>query len=273
MNTNYESEQISEIEKWQQKEPDVISKFADTILSPVTWAVSKVVPEKAIMGALEAGNAAGEFLARFQSIRGSAGISDYSEMLGMDLEECDKIAQREQNWAMGIAAVEGGITGAVGLPGLAVDIPAIIAFAMRSIHLMGLCYGFELKTEEDRDMVISILSASGATSLKEKVASMAALRSIQLTLARETFKAMAEKAAQNAFSQQAVILAARQLAKQLQINLTKRKMGQAIPFIGAGIGASVNAWYISDVCWAARRTFQERWLRQNGRWTDKGGQD
>jgi len=169
---------------------------------------------------------------------------------------------------LGLAGAEGAGTGVLGLPGIAIDAPAIVSFALRSIHLMGLCYGYEMKTREDRDLIFAIMAASGANSLKEKLAALTTLRAFQVTIQRETLKAMAEKAAQNAFSQQAVILAAKRLAKQLGVNLTKRKMAQAIPIVGMFIGATVNAWYISDVCWAARRTFQEKWLRDNGHWIE-----
>ena len=53
------------------------------------------------------------------------------------------------------------------------------------------------------------------------------------------------------------------MAKQIGINITKRKALQAIPVIGALVGGSVNGWYIKDVGWAARRAFQERWLIDN----------
>ena len=53
------------------------------------------------------------------------------------------------------------------------------------------------------------------------------------------------------------------LAKQLGVNLTKRKALHAIPAIGALVGASVNGWYIKEVGWTARRAFQERWLLEN----------
>jgi hypothetical protein len=49
----------------------------------------------------------------------------------------------------------------------------------------------------------------------------------------------------------------------LGINITKRKALQAIPVIGAGVGASLNGWYIKEVGWAARRAFQERWFIDN----------
>jgi hypothetical protein len=57
------------------------------------------------------------------------------------------------------------------------------------------------------------------------------------------------------------------LQKQLGINITKRKALAAIPVIGAAIGGTVNYWYLNDVCWAARRSFQERWLKEQNAWT------
>lgn len=56
----------------------------------------------------------------------------------------------------------------------------------------------------------------------------------------------------------------KKLAKQLGINLTKRKAMQLIPVVGAGIGAAVNASYMRDVIWSARRTYQKRWIADNG---------
>ena len=58
---------------------------------------------------------------------------------------------------------------------------------------------------------------------------------------------------------------ARNLAKQLGINITKRKAAQAIPIIGAGVGAAMNLAFINDVSWAARRAFQEKWLIDNNK--------
>jgi uncharacterized protein (DUF697 family) len=260
----YELRQISEIEQWMNRSPGVISQFADSALSPISKLLSLFVPEKAILGALRFGNAAGESLARFQNIKQRAGIENYAELFNKELEFCDDLAQFEQNWVIGVAAAEGAAAGALGIPGLIIDIPAVIAQAMRAIHLMGRCYGFELESAEDRELAVGILSASGANSMKEKVAAILYLRTIQTTLARNTFKKMALQVSESAFSQQAVILGAKALAKQLGVNLTKRKMAQSIPFLGAGIATTINAWYLFDVCWAARRTFQERWMRQKG---------
>jgi hypothetical protein len=50
------------------------------------------------------------------------------------------------------------------------------------------------------------------------------------------------------------------LARQLGVNLTKRKMLQAVPFVGAAVAATANWTFMDDVAWAARRSYQERWF-------------
>jgi phosphohistidine swiveling domain-containing protein len=264
MPTDYESQQISEIELWMNHPPDILSRVADGVLAPGTGLVARVVPEGAILAALDLGNAAGQTLSRYQSIKKHAGVSHYSELLRSTLEECDRLAATERHWAMGLAAAEGALTGAAGIHGLPLDIPAVVAMAMRAIHTTGLCYGFELKSDGDRQLAVAILSASGANNMKEKVAALAYLKNLNARFAKEAFERMAAEANESAFSQQAVMLTAKALAEQLGMNFARRKLAQAVPFLGAGIGATVNAWYLHDVCHAARRTFQERWLRANG---------
>jgi hypothetical protein len=173
------------------------------------------------------------------------------------------MADSVQNWAIGVAVVEGAATGAGGILTAPIDIPAIIVIATRTIHKVGLCYGYECKSKEDMQYVLGILAASGANTMEEKLAALAALRAIQVTVAKQTWKLMAEKAAQSQAGKETLIIGIRNLAKQLGINLTKRKVLSAIPVIGAVIGGSVNGWYIRDVGWAARRAFQERWLVDN----------
>jgi hypothetical protein len=45
--------------------------------------------------------------------------------------------------------------------------------------------------------------------------------------------------------------------------MVKRKAAQAIPVVGAGVGAAMNLAFINDVAWAARREFPKRWLYDN----------
>ena len=136
---------------------------------------------------------------------------------------------------------------------------------MRTIHKIGACYGYECQDERDRDFIQGILAVSGANSMEEKLAGLATLQSLRMILVRQTWKGMVEKAAQSQLSKEAVLVGLRNLAKQLGINITKRRALAAIPVIGAAIGDSVNGWYVREVGWAARRAFQQRWLLENGK--------
>lgn len=233
-------------------------------MAPVTRVVQKVIPQAAIRGAIDAANSAGKWLSDTGDIKRDGIVSKIRNLRNKDLELSDNLANNVHNWAIGMAAAEGAATGFFGILTIAADIPAIITLALRTIHKTGLCYGYESIDENDNQFILGILAASGANSVAEKVAALTTLRSIEeVTVAKQTWKAMAEKAAEQQISKEGAIMAIKNLAKQIGINITKRKALQAIPAIGSLVGGSVNGWYIKDVGWAARRAFQERWLIDN----------
>jgi hypothetical protein len=177
----------------------------------------------------------------------------------------DQLANEIHNWAIGIASAEGVSSGMWGIYGLALDIPFIITFALRTIHKIGLCYGYRNKDEKGKCFVLALLSVAGANTVSEKTEAVKLLRAIDVMIAKQTMKAVVEKAVQQQVGKEAVLLSMKNLGRQLGINITERKVLQAIPAIGAAVGGSVNAWFINDVAWAARRAFQERWLIENDR--------
>jgi hypothetical protein len=177
------------------------------------------------------------------------------------LKKCDNGANQVINFHIGIAAGEGALAGFGGILTLPFDIPAVITLALRMIRQVGVEYGYADDTEDERKFIFSIFSAAGANTQAEKAAALAAAAYLMNILSKQTFKAMAAKAAANALSAEAAVIAIRSLAKQLGINLTKRKSLAAIPMIGAFVGASANGWFIREIGVAAQRLYQERWLR------------
>lgn len=260
---NYEQQQYQEIVEWKNQTPSVVSKTVGLVFKPITWVVSKVIPPKAIEGVLVACNGMAELITDSNDIIRDAKVSEISDLKTKDLHLSDQLANNIHNWAIGVAAVEGVATGATGIYGLIADVPALITMSFRVVHKIGLCYGFECKTEDDKQFVMGILSAASANTLSEKVASVAVLQKMNVMIAKTTWKKLAEKAATNKYGIEAAIITIKSVAKQLGINITKRKAAQAIPVIGAGVGAAINTAFINDVAWAARRSFQERWLMIN----------
>ncbi len=263
--SRYEKEQVKEIGKWKDEEPGVLSQAFGIIIEPLAWFINKIIPEKAIRGALDFSNYLAKWMADTKDVLRDADVCDVEGLKSVELKTCDQISDEVHNWAIGIGVAEGTATGVFGLPGMAADIPAIITLALRTIHKIGICYGYETRTKEDHDFILAILSAAGANTVEEKIAAISFLRSVEVTITKQTWKKIAEKAVERQMSKEGAIITLKNLAKQLGVNLTKRKALAAIPVIGAAIGGSVNGWFIKEVGWAARRSFQERWLIDNNK--------
>ena len=184
-----------------------------------------------------------------------ANVNSLEDLYSLPIERTDVIAKNVHDWAIASAAAEGGATGLFGIFGIPADIPAIITLALRTIHKVGLCYGYEMETEQDFQFTYAILSSSSANSMEEKIAALATLRSFQMVLIRQTWQKMAQTAAQRTVSKEGALISLRTLAKQLGINITKRRALAAIPIIGAVVGASVNAWYMKDVGVGSEKSF------------------
>ncbi|WP_303839809.1 EcsC family protein [Selenomonas ruminantium] len=263
--SDYENSQIKAIVEWKNREPSVVSQGLGTLAAPLAWLVKKVIPESAMRAVLNGANSAGEFLADEGDIRKEAGVVSLEELRYKNLKLSDELANSVHNWAIGIAAGEGAAAGAGGVLGMAADIPAILTLALRTIHKIALCYGYKTNGEEEKIFVLKVLSLAGSNSMAEKNEALMTLKMLQVTIQRNTWKAIEKKSAEQLCKESAVA-AIRSLCKQLGINFTKRKAMQAIPVIGAGVGAAVNADFLRDVGWAARRSYQQRWLVDNEKW-------
>ena len=191
------------------------------------------------------GKCRGYLQGRGVSLRGQAD----SALPGQQIPRSFRHPVGSRKWAIGFAGSEGFATGLGGTATMVADVGAVIVLAFRTIHKIAMCYGYEVKSAEDKEFVLNILSVSGANDMKEKKEALLALKSdfLQKKIIEEVLMSNLVK----------------KVAKQLGINLTKRKLMQIMPIIGAGIGAAVNASYINDIAWTARRSYQLKWLADN----------
>jgi len=266
--SHYEEEQLKLIDAWKREEPGVVSQSFGLVSQPLAWLVKKVVPEAAIRGVLDGANSMAQWMTDVSDVLRDANVHSIKDLRTKDLELSDRLADEVHNWAIGLATVEGAAAGVFGLPGMAVDIPALITLALRTIHKIGVCYGYESESDNDVKYVLGIFAAAGANTVEEKLAALTTLRTVEVILIKSTWKKISEEAAKQQLSREAAIFGAKNVAKQLGVNITKRKALASIPFIGAAIGGSVNGWYVKEIGWAARRCFQERWLMENQKVVD-----
>lgn len=263
--TDYDKEQIALIKKWEQKEPGVIDMALGVVMDPIAKIFNKIVPNKVIENALTGANAVAQFLTDADDVKRDGKVNQIKELREKDLQLCDSLANTVHNWAVGIALIEGGAVGVGGIAGLAADVPAIIILALRTIHKIGLCYGYEVNAsneEAEKAYALSILAAANANSMQEKAGALIALQKLNVMVQKNALKKITEMAAaKNPLAKG--FLGVKEVAKMLNINLTKRKTAQIVPILGAGIGAAMNSTFINDIAWAARRSFQKRHLADN----------
>ena len=249
MYDEYIEKQLVEISKWEQQKPSVVNTGMNKIFSPMSKFTRKVIPEVVVEKAIYHAHDISQKLASKNDILKNAGVNTIEELRHKDLALSDKLASSVHKWAIGFAGSEGFATGLGGTATMVADVGAVIVLAFRTIHKIAMCYGYEVKSAEDKEFVLNILSVSGANDMKEKKEALLALKSdfLQKKIIEEVLMSNLVK----------------KVAKQLGINLTKRKLMQIMPIIGAGIGAAVNASYINDIAWTARRSYQLKWLADN----------
>ena len=81
-----------------------------------------------------------------------AGVRDLEE-LTQDVDRSKRLSQAlvEQNkW---LASLQGALTGATGVLGSTIDIPASLLMSLRIIYQVGRSYGFDLSKESDQEIV------------------------------------------------------------------------------------------------------------------------
>ncbi|MGO1157590.1 EcsC family protein [Acinetobacter lwoffii] len=115
------------------------------------------------------------------AILNEAGAKDLEE-LTQDVDRSKRISQAlgEQNkW---IATVQGAVSGASGVLGTAIDIPASLLMALRTIYQVGRSYGFDLSKEDDQEIVQHIFRQIDLSLIAEKQTLLLGLKALSNTL-------------------------------------------------------------------------------------------
>ncbi|NWK81508.1 EcsC family protein [Acinetobacter sp. SwsAc4] len=116
-----------------------------------------------------------------EKILEEAGVKDITE-LTQDTGRSQRLSQAliEQNKLL--AAAQGIITGATGVWGAAVDIPASIVLALRTIYQTGRSHGFDLADEADQEVVAFIFKEIDLGIIAEKQTLLIALKALKSML-------------------------------------------------------------------------------------------
>lgn len=265
--TEYEKNVLKEVSIWKQpKEKNFLQRGMSVVTAPLNKAAELVIDSpylgevltKSISGLTTICNESAQTTVRFQAIYSD--ISSKSELTVKELSDIEKVNLPILDKAssgllpkyVAIAATEGGGTGALGLPGMVIDIPSLILINFRAIGEYATYYGFDIELQEEKIYILNILSLASAPTDQAKHVAMAQLAKIATQVAKkQTWKELEQLFFVNMI---------KKMAEALGIRLTKAKLAQTVPILGAFVGAGFNAYYTEKVCNAAYFLYRERFL-------------
>jgi hypothetical protein len=241
----YENEQVEKIAAWKSEPPNPIAELWNLVVLQAAKVATKFVPEKVVRSAVELSYNGAEKLAGRASIARQAGVQDIAELRQKPLNECDRLASEVARAAMALAAVEGAVTGVGGAVTTLIDVPLLFGSALRTIVRTGYCYGYPSDAARDRYFNLGVLIIATAGSLATRLERLKQLRDLEEILLEETQVDL--------------------IRSELLSFLFQLEVFEEVPGIGIISGAVLNLSFMHRVEVTARRVFQERWLKDNGK--------
>ncbi len=261
----YEQSAHREIDLFKNPPRSWFGDAWETINKPLEWAGDVafdnpvgVVVAKAISGIVSTINDGASWSVRTDAIYeefradGHVGVQCAADLQRLDLRDVDKTVGYLAAKYKVMAGAEGAGAGMLGLPGIAIDIPALVSLALRAVNEYATYYGFDVSLQHEQVFAMSILGAASSPTVAAKQVAMAELTKLSVLIAQR--KTWAEL--QRLVSVQVI----KKIAQALGIRLTKAKLAQIVPLVGAGVGAGFNAWYVASVAETAYHLYRERFL-------------
>jgi hypothetical protein len=245
--SDYERRTVEAIAQWKGEVPGAVSRTLGVILQPLGRLGERLVPESALRktlgtldGALDAGKQVEKFLKE-------AGARSVEELRSGPLERCDSLARRGGVRAERLALGMGAVAGAGGLPTEVAGIPILLTAAVRSIHRIGLCYGYRLDGSSDRQYLLGVLELSA----------------VEEPARREVIRQHLERMAHGEIED----------ASSIELGDVEREMAgdlalEVVPAVGDVAAIILDYSMMKRVDRTARMVFRERWLRDAGRIED-----
>ena len=243
--TQYESAQVGEIAAWKSEHPNPFAELFRRAAQPVADLVEYVLPDRFALAALEAGYRGAMRSSRPADILNKVGVDTVASIRNLSLETCDGLARGVGSASQGLAALEGVATGAGGIFTTLLDVPIMYTLCVRTIIRTGYCYGYNLDTPADKTWVLGAVAVALSSTNEKRVDRLIRLREMEDLLLEE-------------LQEQIVIEELASLLVQIEILAD-------IPAFGAVSGGLLNLSIARRIDEAARRLFQERWLRDRGK--------
>lgn len=136
---------------------------------------------------------------------------------------------------------------------MAADAAAVLVAASRAVAHTAAYYGYDLKDPDERLFALAVLSMGTAAGAGKAAAYIEINKLVQMLTRGATWKQLRGSV---------VTTVIEKVFTRLGYRITQRKLGQAVPIVGAIVGAGMNASLLSSVAEDADYIHRERFLRE-----------
>ena len=194
-------------------------------------------------------------------IERTAGVDDISHLREGPLERCDRLVKHVEIISREVITTESLLAGVGGLATELLELPAEIMLALRTVHRVAGCYGYKLDHPQDWMLVLAVIGLSLQHDPKER----SRIGKLIHQLERETIPSGDRARLEALLENKAKGELEDDLVEQIGSSLIENKIEEGIPFLGEVAGVLLDNAFIDRIEEAARCTFQERRLRDQGK--------
>jgi hypothetical protein len=262
----YEARQVRRIQKWQRRRPGWIARTIEFLVSPIVYLLRRLIPRSTVENILHGNLSVARRWAREGKTLRSLGVAHPSELAAAELMHSHRTVRRIHNRAVWLAASVGFASGIFGIFALPVGMAAMLNIALRTIHRVGLCYGYPAESEAERLFVYYTLSLARNRRPEDKALSLQAMRELQAAIAaKPPDPGLLHAPVNDTIRHKAVSIAHHDFSREITRQLVEVRILTSIPGIGGLVALIVDTNYMRSVGWAARHAYQLRWLEERSR--------
>jgi hypothetical protein len=259
--TPYEVQQAARIADWKGRRPGLVKRSLATLKAPLDRLFEKTVPAADARRMLTRLHRAADWQHGHDAIAERLGIENFSVLRDGPLERCDSLVKKVKDLGRRVITSESLLANAGGIATELLELPAELMLALRAVHRVAACYGYQLTAPQDDTLVLAMIGISLLDSPEERLRARRLIRELEEGKCRPGDEEQLTEIAQSRIEDEL----GEELADQIGSTLVEEKFGEAIPLLGAVVGVVLDNAFISGVEEAAQRVFQERWLREHGK--------
>lgn len=239
-------EELKKIEHWEQDQKDLwfwekLGRLPFKVLDKLTpnFVHKKVGQLLDELGSyIQSG---GQYLVKEEKILERLGVPSLEQVAQLPLATMDRICDELIDARVTFAQIQGATTGVGGALTLAIDIPALLGLALKTLQEIAIVYGYNPKEKKERIFIVKCLQFASSDIVGKK----AILD--QLTSFSNHH--------QQVFSQ---LQGWREVMMTFRDQYGWKKLFQFVPIVGIVFGAMFNKAFIEDIAETGKMLYRKR---------------